>query len=401
MRAAFMKLCDITQFYSAVGGGVKRYLQEKRAFVSRHPEHQHVLIVPGEQNTEKVEGNLVLHTIRSPRVERRSRYRVLVNLNRAGEILRAECPDLLECGDPYHVGWRSIHWAEKLEIPAVGFYHSHFPEAYLRTVKRYLGRWAHEVVMAYACDYIRRLYNAFDRTLVPSRFLAALLRKWGLDNVEPVTLGVDVDTFHPGGDSGLLRRDLGIPENRELLLYVGRLSGDKNTPLLLETFAWLARRHPGRFVFLIVGDGGLRPLVEQAVTELPELRWIPYCSDSKRLASIYRAGDVFVHPGTFETFGLVALESQACGLPVAGIRGTYMDANIHAGLEYWSEQAEASALGATVEKILEVGARDLGLQASKVVMEKFSWHRVLTHQFEVYEEVRRNYAREFGGRRRA
>jgi len=38
----------------------------------------------------------------------------------------------------------------------------------------------------------------------------------------------------------------------------------------------------------------------------------------------YRAADLFVHPGVQETFGLAALECQACGTPVVGIRGSYM-----------------------------------------------------------------------------
>ena len=57
----------------------------------------------------------------------------------------------------------------------------------------------------------------------------------------------------------------------------------------------------------------------------PNVTWMRYCTDSFDLARYYRAADLFVHPGTQETFGLVALESQACGTPVVGIRGSYMD----------------------------------------------------------------------------
>ena len=57
-----------------------------------------------------------------------------------------------------------------------------------------------------------------------------------------------------------------------------------------------------------------------AVTLAPLLR--RYRTSSRRY---YRAADLFVHPGVQETFGLVALESQACGTPVVGIAGSYMD----------------------------------------------------------------------------
>ncbi len=66
--------------------------------------------------------------------------------------------------------------------------------------------------------------------------------------------------------------------------------------------------------------------------------WLQYCTDSLELARFYRAADLFVHPGVQETFGLMALESQACGTPVVGIRGSYMDRIIFRSQEPWARE---------------------------------------------------------------
>ncbi|MGF1677654.1 MAG: glycosyltransferase [Candidatus Methylacidiphilales bacterium] len=383
----FVILCDATQFYSEVGGGVGRYLQEKRAFVRDHTSDTHVLLVPGERDEVKRDGRLVTCTIRSCRINSTSRYRILTRLGKAQDYLMELKPDLIESGDPYHLGWQLIHTGQLLRIPVVGFYHSHFPEAHLRTVLKFAGPWVRDVVLAYAQDYIARLYNGFHTTLVPSMFLRGLLETWGVDNARYLHLGVDTGVFRPDGHAGLRREDLGIRPDHQVLLYIGRLAGEKNTKTLLKSFEMLEEKNPGRFAFVVVGDGTHRESVRSLAERAGCFYWEPYCGDSKRLGDFYRMADCFVHPGVHETFGLVALESQACGCPVVGIRGSYMDANIFAGLEHWAERNHPAELAAAVERILKADPRALGRAASDRVLKQFSWRTVFTQQWEIYGEL--------------
>ncbi len=388
-----MKICDATQFYSEVGGGVRRYLTEKRNYILKHTTHEHVLVIPGDRTEVIREGRLTTCKVRSPKVNRTSRYRILLNTPRAEELIAREKPDLIEAGDPYHLGWRMIDAGHRLGIPVVGFYHSHFPEAYLRTVLKYCGGWLRDVGMAYARDYICRLYNNFDNTLVPSQFLSDLLREWGIRHTVPVHLGVDTDVFHPDPGNAAVRSELGFRDDSILLLYVGRLAGEKNTRVLLDTFKILARDRENRFEFLIMGDGGLRQALLDTQAKLPQLKWISYCGDPAELARYYRMADLFVHPGVCETFGLVTMESQACGCPVVGIRGSYMDANIFAGLEYWADENKAAALARAIRRYSKLDRRKLGSIASGVVRERYGWTRVFEKIISIYEdEIRRKRA---------
>jgi alpha-1,6-mannosyltransferase len=382
-----MKICDVTQFYSEVGGGVKRYLHEKRRWVVAQDRDEHILVVPGAENKVVREGRLTLCTVRSPKVNQTSRYRVLLNLRQAEEMILHEKPDIIESGDPYHVGWSAFRVGDELEVPVVGFYHSHFPEAYLRTVLKYGGSWMRDVVLAYAEDYIRNLYNRFDRSLVPSQFLVDVLEDWGVTNAVRVRLGVDLHIFKQGSAHPSTRERLGVRPDQLLLLYVGRLSGEKNTRILLEAWERVAREKGDQVAFLIVGEGSLRHLVEDSQKRIAHLKWIPFCDDSHQLAEYYRAADLFVHPGICETFGLVTMESQACGCPVVGIRGSYMDANVFAGLDLWAEANSGEALATAIDRFLRSDLKGLGATAAETVKSRFGWDMVFGHIREIYQSA--------------
>src|SRR5690349_8367969 len=210
-----MKVCDLTQFYSPFSGGVKRYLEEKRKYAITHG-HEHLLIVPGKQ-TEKIENaSDRVYFIASPLVSRTSRYRALLNLNAVEEVLERERPDVIESSDPYQVAWKAIASSEALRIPVVGFYHSHFPEAYLRTTMKYLGETATNVMMEVAKHYVRNLYNHFRKTFVPSTGLAQVLSDWGVENIVLSELGVDTVVFNRASDNSRIEFD--IPKDRIVLL---------------------------------------------------------------------------------------------------------------------------------------------------------------------------------------
>jgi len=381
-----MKVCDLTQFYSPFSGGVKRYLEEKRKYAITHG-HEHLLIVPGK-HTEKIESpSDRVHFIASPLVSRTSRYRALLNLGAVEEILEREMPQVIESSDPYQVAWKAIASGEGLHIPVVGFYHSHFPEAYLRTTMKYLGETATNVMMEVARNYVRSLYNHFRATFVPSAGLADLLSDWGVQNVILCELGVDIRVFEPAADKFQTRTQFGIPSGQIVLLYVGRLAPEKNVKTLLQAFAQLNNQYPGRFHAFIVGDGFYRDDVIELQKATRSVTWMRYCSDQLKLAKLYRAADLFVHPGVQETFGLVALESQACGTPVVGIHGSYMDRIIFADQSHWAKENTAESLAAAILTMSKTDLAKAGLEASYRVVRRYSWQRVFDRMFDIYEQL--------------
>lgn len=389
-----LKICDLTQFYSPVSGGVRRYLEQKVAYLRKHrPDCRHVLVIPGESTNSTGDDLARVYTIASPLVSRTSRYRALLKLHLVEEVLEKEKPDIIESGDPYQLAWKAVASGRGLDIPAVGFYHSHFPEAYIRSVAKYFGPLAIAIAEDASRRYVKTLYNSFERTFVPSPILANLLRHWGVEHVENIDLGVDTEVFHPvDGHSPSLREELSISPDRRLLLYVGRLASEKNVRTLFDAFGTLHRRNPGKYQLLTIGDGLARPALLRLREETQSVTWLQYCADPECLAAYYRAADLFVHPGVQETFGLVTLESQACGTPVVGIRGSYMDRIIFSNQAQWAAENTPESLANAIEAKFQTDLRETGRQASITARQLYSWNSVFGRICGIYEDVIASYS---------
>lgn len=390
-----LKICDLTQFYSPVSGGVRRYIEQKSAFVRNFRSNcEHVIIVPGETTARSGDDKVRVYTIASPLISRTSRYRALTKLHLIEEVLERERPDLIESGDPYQVAWKAVASGRGLDIPVVGFYHSHFPEAYIRTVAKFFGRVAISITDDICRKYVQALYNRFECTFVPSPVLARLLEEWGVEGIHTVDLGVDAEVFVPEiPDRAATRARLEISDGARLLLYVGRLAQEKNVKTLFQAFAILHARSPGKYHLLCVGDGTQRPSVVQLREKTGSVHWMPYCTDPHELAAIYRAADLFVHPGVQETFGLVALESQASGTCVVGIRGSYMDRIIFSDQQLWAAENSPAALADAIESKFTLDLRSAGLKASAEARGRYSWSTVFSRLFDIYARVVDGYSR--------
>jgi len=143
--------------------------------------------------------------------------------------------------------------------------------------------------------------------------------------VAVVPPGVDLDRFTPG-DQAKARRWFGIAQDAIVLAFVGRIQPLKAPDVLLRAAAEMLVRDPGlrsRLVVLIVGgpsgSGTERPkALEELAGQLgitDVVRFLPP-QPGPTLAEVYRAADLVAVPSYKESFGLVALEAQACGTPV-------------------------------------------------------------------------------------
>jgi glycosyltransferase involved in cell wall biosynthesis len=174
-------------------------------------------------------------------------------------------------------------------LPFTTSLHTRFPE-YLST---YLG-----VPTALTYRLMRWFHGRAVRTLVPTASIKKELEDRGFDGIVQWLRGVDTALFKPGGASVY-----SLP--RPIFVYAGRVAVEKNLGAFLELDL------PGSKV--IVGDGPARAALQAAH---PEVHWAGF-RFGKDLARHYADADVFVFPSRTDTFGIVMLEANACGLPVA------------------------------------------------------------------------------------
>jgi len=360
-----MKICDIAQFYSPLGGGVKRYLHEKVRHVEAHPEMQHVMVRPGAEDTVIRHGRTVVYEVASPRLPGSASYRMLLSRRRILRIVARERPDVLEVDGPYRAAWVAVEGGRRFGVPVVGFYHSDFPRSLGRTLERFLGRWAH-VGDRWTTRYVVGLYNRMQVTVAPSPAVARALDGCGVERLRTVPLGVDVERFRPRPRAAArLRDELGVGAGGVLLTYVGRLAREKNVEVLLDTVERLRARHDGaRYHLLLVGDGELRRKVERAAERRPGIHWRPYTETAADLAACYGAGDLMLHAGVYETFGLVSIEAQACGTRVLAVAGGGLDSTL-AGEEPAVMSAAATAEAMTEAVVTALAAEGPGSRGAR------------------------------------
>ncbi len=168
----------------------------------------------------------------------------------------------------------------------------------------------------------------------------------------------------------------------------GGFSAEKNIEMLLAAFEALHARHPHTYHLVIVGDGPLRRILPGARHRTDALTWRSYIQDNTKLARYYHAADLFIHPGVCETFGLVVLEAQACGLPCIGVRGSFMDANIMVGLDQWATRNDPNDIADAIERYEHQDLAALGAEASRLVHARFSWDKVFARQWALYTRAR-------------
>ncbi|HIH96099.1 MAG TPA: glycosyltransferase family 4 protein [Thermoplasmata archaeon] len=144
--------------------------------------------------------------------------------------------------------------------------------------------------------------------------------KLSLSRFKVIPPGVDLDRFKPRRRDEKLIESLNLPFKAKVVLFVGRLSAEKNVPNLLEAFK--QTKHQQAYL-LIAGDGPQAGELKRMAEKLnisDRVRFAGWREDVERLYSI---SDLLALPSIYEGFGHVYLEAMACGLPCIGIKPDY------------------------------------------------------------------------------
>lgn len=157
------------------------------------------------------------------------------------------------------------------------------------------------------------------------------------------------------------RRSLGIADDDQVMLNLGRLGGEKNLGEMLELFA-VARHQNENLKFLIVGDGPARMDLEKQAKKLGISRHVIFTGmvDPSEVQEYYQLGDVFVSASTSETQGLTYIEAAANGLPLLCRQDDCLADVLQPGengYEYTSEQEFLDAIDAVMDPAWRASAQ--------------------------------------------
>ncbi|MGM0982366.1 MAG: glycosyltransferase [Pseudomonadota bacterium] len=360
-----MHIVDVTMFHAPASGGVRTYLEAKHRVLATRPDLRTSLLVPGAER-----GSLGgVHTLPAPRIPLGQGYRFPLRRQPWRDALMTMAPDLIEAGDPYVTAWAAAEAGQALGVPTVGFFHSDLP----RLMGDRFGAGVRQRLQRYVGD----LYGHFDSVLAPCTAMAERLADWGVEPIRVQPLGVDLEAFHPRHRDSAVRERLGLGDHQRLLIFAGRHSPEKHIDVLLDVM----RRLGAHYHLLLMGPG-MPTRVPANVSVIPR-----YCPPDE-IATALASADAMLHAGTRETFGLVAQEAMASGLPVVAAKAGALKEYVPLGAGILCRPRDAADMARSTRELFLNDPKAMGRHARRHVERHFDWQRVIDDLLGHYRQLR-------------
>lgn len=304
--------------------------------------------------------------------------------------------DIIHTHTEFSLGIFGRIMARELKLPVVHTYHTIY-EDYTHYLTRFkaLDRRA----KAFARTYSKVCCNSVEQVIVPTEKTKNLLMTYRVHkDITVIPTGIDLSKFdkikYPDEDIVALKRKFGIHPEDKILIYIGRVSQEKNIEEIVQAMPEYMKSREG-VKFVIVGSGPALERLQNMVVQLGmENRFVFTGAQPWDVIGLYyRLGDVFVSASRSETQGLTYIEAMASGLPVVarkddcledilveGWNGyTFTDAQgLYHGLDQvLFDDKETDYSGNAVKKVERYSNREFALQVEKVYKEISTRDRVL------------------------
>ncbi len=343
-----MKIVDVCAFYTPVGGGVKTYVERKLA-TGPALGHEIVIIAPSAETgvQERGDGARIV-TLKAPSFPLDKNYYYFNDVPALHAAISAEKPDVLEASSPWRSPSHVARW--KGDAPRTLIMHSDPLSAY---AYRWFGRIMERPTIDRHFDWfwrhLRRLDESYDSVICANSNLANRLIEGGLTKVITNPMGVEAGIFSPNLRDEALRARLlercALGPDATLLLGVGRHAPEKRWPMVID--AVMAASYDRPVGLVLVGDGRERPKIMRHAKGNPHIHFLTPLTNRDELARLLASGDALIHGCEAETFGMVAAEARASGLPlIAPDQGGVADHARGADSQMYSANSSASAADA-------------------------------------------------------
>jgi alpha-1,6-mannosyltransferase len=411
--ALAIKTLHITNHYHPCSGGIRIFYRALLEAADRH-QRKVRLVVPGAKDSvEEVGAFGRIYTIAAPPCPVfDSRYHLLLPHLYAlpypsalRRILLLEQPDLVEVCDKFALSCvPSVlrrNWIKGVS-PAVLVGMS--CERLDDNVSAYIS--ASHFARSLANWYLKKMYvTRFDCHISNSAYTAGELTQ-ALANrpdiqVHVRPMGVHCGGFSPSRRSASARESLlrrisvaaGNVTYPRLLLYVGRLSPEKNIDIFVDMMEILAADSSVEHHLLFAGDGPraacLRRMAEQQAPG--RIHFLGHIASREDLADLYANCDALVHPNPREPFGIAPLEAMASGLPVVAPHAGGVLSYANSGIAWLVEPTGAGLAGGVRDVFANDDARAAKIQQALRTSANFDWPQVASVFFELYDDLHRRF----------
>ncbi len=378
-----MKILITSDWYSPAVNGVVTSVKNLRRELERRGHEVRVLTLSQSRRSWEKDGVTYLGSIAAGLVYPGARLRTALAGKWVRELI-AWGPDVVHSQCEFSTFFLARRIAEELDIPLVHTYHTVYEDYthYFSPSVRF-GRRA-------AAVFSRWVAARTDCLIAPTGKVRMLLQKYGVRcPVFVVPSGIDLTPFSREADpwrSAVLRASLEIPEERTILVSVGRLAEEKNIDELLRSRAALG---DVPVTLLIVGDGPDRPRLEREAAALgltaPDVVFAGMVPP-EQVSDWYQLGDLFVSASTSETQGLTYIEALAAGVPALCRADPCLTGVVRNGENGWQYRDEADFQARLSEFLSQPHRRERLSRGARASAEEFSAQRFAERAEAIYVE---------------
>ncbi len=357
-----MKIVHIANFYGPKSGGIRTTLHHLGKEYG-NSGHTFTYIVPGVSLFTEQTAFGVRITVPSLELPFTGGYRIIRSNRQIKRYLTLLKPDRIEISDRFTL--LSIgKWARNRKIPTLVFSHetlegltkSLFPKLPLRSK---LVNW-----------HNKKLAASFDNVVATTDFAATEFLKIESKNLTKISLGVDLENFHPSKRTMQSHKKYSKGA-KYLMVHCGRLSLEKNPELSFLTLKeLLSRGVDARLVY--VGMGPQWKKLKSMSAGYP-VDFLGFIANPEMVAEILASADVSLAPGPIETFCLAALESISAGTPVVASNTSAVGEVLNVTGSRPAGLVAANDAASFADAILKVLANSKMRTFARIQAEKFSW----------------------------
>ena len=249
-----------------------------------------------------------------------------------------------------------------------------------------------------ANDFVTRLSNRFmdkkqDQMIaVCNKGREQLIANgWSGDRIQVIFNAVDMDAWAGDRSESTLRAELGLDEDRFVMLCASRFADDKGHKYLIDSIKRLTELTDVPFTLVLAGDGPLLEPTRQQVRDLGLEDYVKFIGFRKDIKNLYKGSDLYVNSSQHEALSFLIIEAMAAGLPVIAtdMGGNSDIVNDQAGCGLLVTYDDPDSMAGAMKRFLEDPAFTAQCRANalKTIEEKFEVHKMAKVTYGVYEKA--------------
>lgn len=386
-----MKILITSDWYIPAVNGVVTSVKNLRRELEDLGHEVRVLTLSQSRRSCERQGVTYIGSVAAGLVYPGARLRTALAGKRIREIVEWG-PDVVHSQCEFSTFFLARRIAGELDIPLVHTYHTVYEDyTHYFSPSVHFGKKAAAVFTRWAASHT-------DCLIAPTAKVRLLLQDYGVQKpVFVVPSGIDLRQFRKEPDpfrSAVLRASLDIPQDRTVLVFVGRLAEEKRVDELLRLRAGMG---PGGVTLLVVGDGPDRKRLESIAADLglegPDVVFAGMVP-AEQTAEWYQLGDLFVSASTSETQGLTYAEALAAGVPVLCRADPCLLGVVRDGENGWQYRDEADFRAKLEAFLARPRQREDLSRAARETGEEYSARRFAERVEAIYlEQIERNASR--------